>query len=76
MPTPRSIWFSRSPVVSPLAVAVRTGRLQHAFAEQGITLASTTDDADPTIRRAYYDHHLEWSFRQGGNVPAIVGHTS
>jgi len=70
MTTPQ-IWYSRSPVVSPLAVAVRTGRLQKAFAEHGVTLASTTDHADEAIRRAYFDHHLEWSFRQGGNVPAL-----
>jgi ABC-type nitrate/sulfonate/bicarbonate transport system substrate-binding protein len=65
------IWYSRSPVVSPLAVAVRTGRLQKAFAAHGVTLQSTTDNPDPAVRRAYFDHHLEWSFRQGGNVPAI-----
>jgi ABC-type nitrate/sulfonate/bicarbonate transport system substrate-binding protein len=71
MTIPSQIWYSRSPVVSPLAVSVRTGRLQKAFADHGITLASTTDHADESIRRAYFDHHLEWSFRQGGNVPAL-----
>ena len=70
MTTPQ-IWYSRSPVVSPLAVSVRSGRLQDAFAARGIELSSTTDNKDENIRRAYFDHHLEWSFRQGGNVPAV-----
>lgn len=65
------IWYSRSPVVSPLAVSVRTGILQAAFAQAGVDLQSTTDNPDETIRRAYFDHHLELSFRQGGNVPAL-----
>lgn len=69
--TPAPIWYSRSPVVSPLAVAVRTRKLHSAFQEHGIELASTTDHADESVRRAYFDHHLEWSFRQGGSVPAI-----
>lgn len=69
--TSPSIWYSRSPVVSPLAVAVRTGKLQQAFSQQGIELSSTTENADENIRRAYFNHHLAWSFRQGGNVPAL-----
>lgn len=69
--TPNQIWYSRSPVVSPLAVAVRTRKLQSAFLEHGVEVASTTEHEDEAIRRAYFDHHLEWSFRQGGNVPAI-----
>lgn len=69
--TPDTLWYSRSPVVSALAVAVRTGRLQQAFADSGVRLDSTTDHADPAIRRAYFDHHLPWSFRQGGSLPAL-----
>ncbi len=65
------VWFSRSQVVSPLAVAVQTGRLQDAFAGIGITPQSTTDHPDPDIRRAYFDHSLAWSFRQGGSLPAL-----
>jgi ABC-type nitrate/sulfonate/bicarbonate transport system substrate-binding protein len=65
------IWFSRSQVVSPLAVAVQTGKLQAAFAGAGIDLQSTTDHADPDIRRAYFDHSIPWSFRQGGSLPAL-----
>jgi ABC-type nitrate/sulfonate/bicarbonate transport system substrate-binding protein len=68
---PPQIWYSRSPVVSPLAVAVRTGKLQQAFAQEQIEIASTTEHADETIRSSYFNHHLAWSFRQGGNVPAL-----
>lgn len=69
--TTPQIWFSRSQVVSPLAVAVQTGRLQDAFSGAGITLQSTTDNPDPDIRRAYFDHSIQWSFRQGGSLPAL-----
>ncbi|MDB5712923.1 MAG: desulfurase [Sphingomonadales bacterium] len=65
------IWFSRSQVVSPLAVAVQTGKLQEAFSGLGIELQSTTDNADPDIRRSYFDHSIPWSFRQGGSLPAL-----
>ncbi|RJF86331.1 ABC transporter substrate-binding protein [Oleomonas cavernae] len=68
---PKAVWYSRSPAVAPLSVAVRNGWLDEAFAAVGIPLKSTMDHRDEQVRRAYFDHHIFWSFRQGGSGPAL-----
>ncbi len=68
---PDVLWYTRCPVPSPLGIAARQGWLAEAFAGDGIRIESIIDSKDRAIRESHFDHHLEWSFRQGGNIPPI-----
>jgi len=68
---PPSLWYTRCPVPSPLGIAAQQGWLQSAFADLGIGVESIADSKDRSIRESHFNHHLAWSFRQGGNIPPI-----
>jgi ABC-type nitrate/sulfonate/bicarbonate transport system substrate-binding protein len=65
------IWYTRCPVPTPVGLAVQLGYLDETFAREGITLNSIIDSKDRTVRSSHFDHHLDYSFRHGGNVPPI-----
>ena len=69
--SPDVLWYTRCPVPSPLGIAARQGWLAESFAEEGIAIESIIDSKDRSIRESHFDHHLAWSFRQGGNIPPI-----
>ncbi|TCP07646.1 ABC transporter substrate-binding protein [Caldimonas thermodepolymerans] len=71
LPQPDKVWYTRCPVPSPLGIAARQGWLAEAFARQGIAVESIIDSPLREVRESHFDHHLEWSFRQGGNIPPI-----
>ena len=71
MQKPDHVWYTRCPVPTPLGLAVQFGWVDEAFARHGIPIRSIADSPDPEIRRSHFDHRLDWSFRQGGNVPPI-----
>ncbi|MBO9680212.1 MAG: ABC transporter substrate-binding protein [Acidovorax sp.] len=68
---PGKLWYTRCPVPSPLGIAARQGWLAEAFAGHGIAVESIIDSKDRSVRESHFDHHLAWSFRQGGNIPPI-----
>ncbi len=68
---PTALWYTRCPVPSPLGLAGRQGWLDETFKAVGIEIRSIADSRDRTVRESHFDHHLSWSFRQGGNIPAI-----
>jgi len=70
-PRPDVLWYTRCPVPSPLGIAARQGWLKETFARQGIAIESIIDSPDRSIRESHFDHHLAWSFRQGGNIPPL-----
>lgn len=65
------IWYTRCPVPTPVGLAVQLGLLDEAFAKEGVKLNSIIDSKDRAIRSSHFDHHLNYSFRHGGNVPPI-----
>ncbi|WP_248449285.1 ABC transporter substrate-binding protein [Sinorhizobium meliloti] len=65
------IWYTRCPVPTPVGLATQLGLLDTAFAAEGIKLNSIIDSKDRSIRSSHFDHHLDYSFRHGGNVPPI-----
>lgn len=69
--TALDIWYTRCPVPTPLGLAAQLGWLEETFQHQGVTLKSIVDSPDQKVRESHFDHHLSWSFRQGGNVPPI-----
>ena len=37
----------------------------------GVVVRSIADSPDKLVRESHFNHTLPWSFRQGGNIPAI-----
>ncbi|WP_244099481.1 ABC transporter substrate-binding protein [Burkholderia gladioli] len=65
------LWYTRCPAPTPFGVAIRQGRLHDEFARDGLSIAALQDADDPLIRRSHFTHSQPWSFRQGGNIPAL-----
>jgi ABC-type nitrate/sulfonate/bicarbonate transport system substrate-binding protein len=69
--TPQTLWYTRCPAPTPLSIAAQLGWVDAAFAPLGITISSIRDSKDPGVRQSHFDHRLDWSYRQGGNIPPI-----
>ena len=69
--TPHTLWYTRCPVPTPLGIASQLGWIQAEFASDGIQINTLQETSDRDLRESHYDHHLPYSFRQGGNVPAL-----
>jgi ABC-type nitrate/sulfonate/bicarbonate transport system substrate-binding protein len=69
--TPTSVWYTRCPAPTPVSLAAQLGWIDAAFAAHGIAVASIRDSKDPAVVQSHYTHALDWSFRQGGNIPPI-----
>ena len=66
-----TLWYTRCPVPTPLGLASQLGWFKEEFGPDGIAIKTLQETTDPAVRESHYDHHLQGSFRQGGNVPAI-----
>jgi ABC-type nitrate/sulfonate/bicarbonate transport system substrate-binding protein len=66
-----TLWYTRCPVPTPLGIAARLGWVDDEFNPDGITIRTLQDETDPNLRESHFDHKLDNSFRQGGNIPAI-----
>src|SRR5690554_3507466 len=69
--TGHTLWYTRCPVPSPLGLAVQLGWLDEAFQADGIAVQSVLDSPQQSVRGSHFSHHLPWSVRQGGNIPAL-----
>lgn len=69
--TPTAVWYTRCPAPTPLSLAAQLGWIDETFAAHGIGVRSIRDSRDPAVRQSHYTHALDWSFRQGGNIPPI-----
>lgn len=68
---PKSIWYTRCPAPTPLSIAYQLGWIDQRFAASGIEVASIRDNPDSAVRQSHFTHALDFSFRQGGNIPPI-----
>jgi ABC-type nitrate/sulfonate/bicarbonate transport system substrate-binding protein len=66
-----TLWYTRCPVPTPLGIAARLGWVDQEFNPDGIAVRTLQDETDPGLRESHFDHKLDNSFRQGGNIPAI-----
>lgn len=71
-----TLWYTRCPVPTPLGIAARLGWIDDEFRGDGIKVRTLQDEADPSLRASHFDHRLDNSFRQGGNIPAIWARSS
>ncbi|MBS7702909.1 ABC transporter substrate-binding protein [Chelatococcus asaccharovorans] len=72
MATPlSSVWYTRCPAPTPLSIAHQLGWIDRQFRAAGVSVRSIRDSKDPAIRQSHFTHALDYSFRQGGNIPPI-----
>jgi ABC-type nitrate/sulfonate/bicarbonate transport system substrate-binding protein len=67
----KELWYTRCGIPTAIGLAVQLGWLDRAFAPLGITIRSLREAPDPKTRRSHFDHHLQYSVRQGGSSPAL-----
>lgn len=67
----QSVWYTRCPAPTPLSIAAQLGWVDEAFKAHGVFVASIRDSKDPAVRESHFTHALDYSFRQGGNIPPI-----
>ncbi|OLL31045.1 desulfurase [Burkholderia sp. SRS-W-2-2016] len=65
------LWYTRCPAPTPFGIAAQKGWLDEEFAADGIDVKALQDADDVAIRRSHFTHTQPWSFRQGGNIPAL-----
>jgi ABC-type nitrate/sulfonate/bicarbonate transport system substrate-binding protein len=65
-----SLWYTRSPVPTPLGIAVHLGWLNGELSADGVAIRSLHESGRHD-RSSLSDHTLEMSFRQGGSIPAM-----
>lgn len=68
---PEFLWYTQCPAPTPLSLSAQLGWLREGFAAHGLPVRSIRESADPKVRESHYTHSLDWSFRQGGNIPPI-----
>ncbi len=66
-----SVWYTRCPAPTPLSIAHQLGWIDRRFQSSGIAVRSIRDSKDPVVRQSHFTHALDYSFRQGGNIPPI-----
>lgn len=71
-----TLWYTHSPVPTGLGIAVESGRLAAAFRPYGTRIQALRESSEREIREAHFDHHLPYSVRHGGNIPAIWAHAN
>ena len=67
----QSVWYTRCPAPTPLSIAYQLGWVEQQFKEAGVGVRSIRDSKDPAVRESHFTHALDFSFRQGGNIPPI-----
>lgn len=67
----QSVWYTRCPAPTPLSIAWQLGWVEQQFKDAGIGVRSIRDSKDPAVRESHFTHALDFSFRQGGNIPPL-----
>lgn len=67
----QSVWYTRCPAPTPLSIAYQLGWVEQRFKDAGVGVRSIRDSKDPAVRESHFTHALDFSFRQGGNIPPL-----
>ncbi|MFT4184005.1 MAG: ABC transporter substrate-binding protein [Rhizobium sp.] len=76
MPFLSSVWYTRCPAPTPLSIAHQLGWVDRQFQASNVSVRSIRDSKDPAVRQSHFTHALDYSFRQGGNIPPIWARSS
>jgi ABC-type nitrate/sulfonate/bicarbonate transport system substrate-binding protein len=71
-----NIWYTRCPVPTASALAIRMGMLTDAFASHGVGVKSLRHAKEHGVRESHFTHTLQNSFRHGGNTPALFARSN
>lgn len=66
-----SVWYTRCPAPTPLSIAHQLGWIDRQFQASNVSVRSIRDSKNPAVRQSHFTHALDYSFRQGGNIPPI-----
>jgi ABC-type nitrate/sulfonate/bicarbonate transport system substrate-binding protein len=70
-----TVWYSRCPVPTPFAIALKKGWLHQAVSDAShcdqLTWRSLAESRDEKIRAAHFTHAHADVFRHGGNIPPL-----
>lgn len=66
-----TLWYTRCPVPTPLGIAAQLGWIERELRSEGVQVRTLQDETDPSLLESHFDHNLDNSIRQGGNIPAI-----
>jgi ABC-type nitrate/sulfonate/bicarbonate transport system substrate-binding protein len=66
-----TLWYTRCPVPTPLGIAAQLGWIDQEVQRDGIKVRTLQDETNPALLESHFDHNLDNSIRQGGNIPAI-----
>jgi ABC-type nitrate/sulfonate/bicarbonate transport system substrate-binding protein len=66
-----TLWYTRCPVPTPLGIAAQLGWIERELRQEGVEVRTLQDETDPNLLESHFDHNLDNSIRQGGNIPAI-----
>lgn len=67
-----TLWYTRCPVPTAFGLAVQLGWIDAEFAPDGIAVRSLATSTDRDVRGSHFRHTQANSFRQGGNIPALI----
>ncbi|MCA2928758.1 MAG: ABC transporter substrate-binding protein [Burkholderiales bacterium] len=70
-----TLWYARSPVPTPLGIALRLGWLETSYCALGLEIKSALSTG-VTSKEALFDHRVINSIRQGGSIPALHARAS
>jgi ABC-type nitrate/sulfonate/bicarbonate transport system substrate-binding protein len=69
--SPTRLTYARSPVPTPLGIAIHLGWLNGEWSESGVTIKSAQRDTPLAERVSQDEYRLGHSFFQGGSIPAM-----
>jgi ABC-type nitrate/sulfonate/bicarbonate transport system substrate-binding protein len=67
-----TVWFTRCPVPTAFAIAVKLGWLHEAFERHGIAFRSLAASKDDAVRQSHFAHTQANSLRHGGGIPPLL----
>lgn len=71
-----TVWYTRCPAPTPFGIAIQQGALADELRAASLTFRALQDSDDVAVRDSHYTHTQPWSFRQGGNIPALWARAS
>jgi ABC-type nitrate/sulfonate/bicarbonate transport system substrate-binding protein len=67
-----TVWFTRCPVPTAFAIAVKLGWLAEEFERHGTALRSLATSKEDSVRQSHFAHTQANSLRHGGGIPPLI----
>jgi ABC-type nitrate/sulfonate/bicarbonate transport system substrate-binding protein len=67
-----TVWYTRCPVPTAFAIAVKLGWLDEEFERHGVAFRSLAASKDDQVRQSHFAHTQANSLRHGGGIPPLI----